>query len=524
MSSKPQKYFLSNRRQKLVLALVLVLSMQALAPLKATAQLMMGSRKKAEAPGEQTNPSRRSKKETFQQVEREFRAIWIATVDNIDFPSQKGLSQDQQKQELLNILDLAESLRLNAIIFQVRPMADAIYKPGLEPWSEFLTGKMGRSQELDPLEFLVAEAHKRGILVHAWFNPYRAYHPAAKTMSDDHVSKIHPEFVKQYGRYMWLDPTDPDARDWSMKVISDVVRRYDIDGVHFDDYFYPYKEKDAAGRDIEFPDDKNWQAYQTSGGKLSRDDWRRENVNVFIESVGREIKKIKPEIVYGISPFGIWKPDASKEISGFNAYEQLYADSRKWLQDGTVDYLSPQLYWETARKGQSFPVLLDWWRAQNVRNRFVFPGVAAYRIGSTATFTAAEIAGEIEKTREDAITRGAIFFSEKSLRNDLGGIQKELRENIYRGTAIIPNFSWIRTEPVRSPKVTIKRDEKFVRANFSERGRGKAFWFVVYANDKDGWSYSVLSSSTTSIALAADRKIEKIVVTSVDRLGNESAH
>ena len=401
-------------------------------------------------------------------------------------------------------------------------MADAVYKPGLEPWSEFLTGQMGRSQDLDPPEFLVAESHKRGILVHAWFNPYRAYHRAAKTISDGHVSELHPEFVKKYGRYMWLDPTDPAARDWSLEVIKDVVRRYDIDGVHFDDYFYPYKEKDAFGKDIDFPDDANWQLYQKAGGKLHRDDWRRANVNAFIESVGREIKRIKPEIIYGISPFGIWQPDASKDISGFNSYEQLYADSRKWLQDGTVDYLSPQLYWETSRKGQSFPVLLDWWRSQNLKNRFVWPGIAAYRIGSTPTFTSHEIADQIEKTRIDDLTRGAIFFSEKSLRNDLGGIQSELRENVYKRNAIIPRFSWIHVPQIESPKVTVKRDERMVHVSWTERGPRKAFWFVVYAKDKDGWSYSVLPASETSIALTADRKIEKIVVISVDKLGNES--
>jgi uncharacterized lipoprotein YddW (UPF0748 family) len=201
--------------------------------------------------------------------------------------------------------------------------------------------------------------------------------PRQKTISDDHVSKLHPEFVKQYGQYMWFDPTDSKARDWSLDVIKDVVLRYDIDGVHFDDYFYPYKERDANGKFIEFPDDQNWSVYQKNGGQLNRDDWLRQNVNELIEAVELEIKRIRKEIVYGISPFGIWQPDPSKGISGFNADTKLYADSRKWLQDGTVDYLAPQVYWETSRKGQSFPVLLDWWRSQNVKDCFVWPGVAA---------------------------------------------------------------------------------------------------------------------------------------------------
>jgi len=451
--------------------------------------------------------------------------VWIATVDNIDFPSRKNLPINEQKAELLASLELAKKLRLNAVIFQVRPMADALYKSDLEPWSEFLTGKMGRAQSFDPLRFLVAEAHKRGILVHAWFNPYRAYHPAARTIADDHISKLRPEMVRTYGRYQWIDPTEPSGQAHSVKVITDVVRRYDVDGVHFDDYFYPYAEKDAAGNKIDFPDEKNWNEYLRTvpaAKRLGRDDWRRANVNRFIETVGREIKRIKPQIVYGISPFGIWQPVPEQGIAGFNAYAELFADARKWLQDGTVDYLSPQLYWETARPGLSFPVLLDWWRSQNTKQRFVWPGVAAYRIGSTPTFNADEIAGQIRVTRRFAETSGAIFFSLKSLRNDMGGVQNALREKAYPSEAITPRFSWVRAGRILSPKVTLKRDSNFVRASWTERGRRKAFWFVVYAKDKNGWSHSIVPAAERSVALSAERNIEQIVVTSVDRLGNES--
>ncbi|MBV9241947.1 MAG: family 10 glycosylhydrolase [Acidobacteria bacterium] len=466
--------------------------------------------------------------DTTPAVEREFRAVWVATVDNIDFPTKKGLPVEQQRKELLDIVDLAKKLRLNCIIFQVRPMADAVYKPGLEPWSEFLTGQMGKPQEFDPLAFLIDEAHRRGILVHAWFNPYRAYHLSAKTMSDEHVSKKQPSIVRQYGRYMWLDPTDPAARKESIDVITDVVRRYDVDGVHFDDYFYPYAEKDAQGKTIDFPDDKNWNEYLKTaatgqfGKALSRDDWRRANVTSFIQAVAREVKHVKRDVVFGISPFGIWQPDPALGIDGFNSYKELYADSRKWLQDGTVDYLSPQLYWETARKGQSFPVLIDWWREQNVRHSYIWPGLAAYRIGSTPTFTADEIASQIEKTRASSETRGAIFFSEKSLRNDMGGIQAMLRDKVYKRDAVIPAFNWIAVEAIKPPIVTMRRAAKLVTVSWRQAGSRAAFWFVVYAKDKDGWSYSVVPASEHSMSLTADRKIEKVVVTAVDRLGNES--
>jgi uncharacterized lipoprotein YddW (UPF0748 family) len=460
--------------------------------------------------------------QSLPKPEREFRAVWMATVDNIDFPTRKTLSIEQQKEELLENLKLVQSLKLNAIVFQVRPQCDALYKSSIEPWSEFLTGEMGRAQSFDPLEFLVAEAHKRGILVHAWFNPYRALHPAAKTVSEKHISKRRPELVRKYGKYLWLDPSDSEVQAYSLSVVMDVVRRYDIDGVHFDDYFYPYPEKDASGAEIEFPDDANWQKYKNLGGKLSRDDWRRKNVNDFIESVGHNIKRIKPKVLYGISPFGIWQPVPEKNIAGFNAYTELYADARKWLQDGAVDYLAPQLYWETARKGQSFPVLFDWWRSQNKKKRHIWVGVAPYRIGSNGNFTAEEIAQQIRLTKNSTQTLGAIHFSFKSLRNDLGGIQTMLREKVYARDALIPRSPWIRTPKILAPQVKITRDKNFIAAAWKERGTNKAFWFVVYAKDKSGWGYSVLPATEKSISLSADRKVEKIVVTSVDRLGNES--
>ena len=452
-------------------------------------------------------------------VEREFRAAWIATVANIDFPTKPALSVDEQKAELTAALDLATRLRLNALIFQARPSADAVYASKLEPWSEYLTGKMGRAQAFDPLEFVVAEAHKRGILVHAWFNPYRAHHPSAKTMSPDHVSKRKPGIVRTYGKHLWLDPTDPEAQKHSLDVILDVVRRYDIDGVHFDDYFYPYAEKDSEGKNIEFPDTANWERYKHGGGKLDRGDWRRSQVNKFIEAVGRGVKRVKPHVMYGISPFGIWRPMPERQIVGFDAYSELYADSRKWLQDGTVDYLAPQLYWETGRPNLSFPVLLAWWKEQNPKRRHIWPGIATYRIGRPG-YDAEMIAGQIGITRQDPLTLGGIHFSFKSLRTDMGGIQAKLRDAVYTRDAIIPASPWMKASKLRSPKVTVKRDAEFVRASWPKVSA--AFWYVVYAKDEHGWGYSIQPANETTIALSARRKVERIMVKAVDRLGNES--
>jgi uncharacterized lipoprotein YddW (UPF0748 family) len=464
-----------------------------------------------------------AKAEPLPTPAREFRAVWIATVDNIDFPTAKNLSIEEQKAALIKDLELARGLKMNAVIFQVRPMCDAIYASRIEPWSEFLTGEMGRAQGFDPLKFIVEEAHKRGILVHAWFNPYRAYHPAAKTVSANHISKRRPDLVRKYGNYLWLDPTDPEVQKYSLSVISDVVKRYDVDGVHFDDYFYPYAEKDANGNKIEFPDNKNWLEYLAAVDRrstqklrvipLTRDDWRRSHVNRFIESVGREVKRIKPGVMYGISPFGVAEEN----------YKNLYADAEKWLRDGTVDYFVPQLYWKSDRPNREFALLLKHWEDVNKKNRHVWAGIGTYKIPSkTENFSAAEITYQISLTREIQRTSGNIQFSFKSVRSDFDKIQTALREQSYQRSAIIPASPWIKTAKPLAPKVKITRDADTVRANWTESGRKKAFWFVVYAKDKTGWNYSILPASEKSITLSADRLIEKIIVTSVDRLGNES--
>ncbi len=451
--------------------------------------------------------------EILPKIEREFRAVWIATVDNIDFPTKKNLSIDEQKAEIIKDLELAKALKLNAVIFQVRPMCDAMYESSIEPWSEFLTGEMGKSQPFDPLKFIVEEGHKRGILVHAWFNPYRAYHPAAKTVSDNHITRRRPDLVRKYGKFMWLDPSDREVQKYSLGVVLDVVKRYDIDGIHFDDYFYPYAEKDEKGNKIEFPDDSNWEKYQQAKGKLARDDWRRENVNKFIKAVGRESKKIKPQMMYGISPFGVAEEN----------YKNLYADAEKWLREGTVDYFVPQLYWKSDRKNREFPLLLKSWTDKNIKKRHIWAGIGTYKIPSkTENFSAQEIINQIATTRAIQPTGGNIQFSFKSIRSDFDSIQSALREKSYLREAVTPTSPWIRSVKPVSPKVEIKRDEKLVRVKWVEKGQPKAFRFVVYVKDKTGWSYSILTAGEKSIALSADRKIEKIIVRSIDRLGNES--
>ena len=317
-------------------------------------------------------------------VEREFRGVWVASVDNIDWPSRRGLSTCDQQAELIALLDRAVALHLNAIILQVRPAADALYASRLEPWSEYLTGVQGRAPSpwYDPLAFAVQEAHARGLELHAWFNPYRARQSRAKSPpSASHVARTMPSLVKSYGPYLWMDPGEPAIRRRTLAVVLDVVRRYDIDGVHIDDYFYPYQEYDRRGRVIDFPDTRSWKRYRKGGGRLARADWRRHNVDELVKQLYTGVHAVKPWVKFGISPFGIWRPGNPPSITGYDAYERLYGDSRKWLRSGWVDYYTPQLYWPIAQIPQSYPTLLGWWVEQNEKGRHMWPGNYTNKVG-----------------------------------------------------------------------------------------------------------------------------------------------
>ncbi len=378
---------------------------------------------------------------------REFRGVWVATVANMDWPSRPGLPVAQQKDELLALLDRAAAVHLNAVIFQVRPAADALYASRYEPWSAVLTGTQGKAPSpfYDPLAFAVAEAHKRGLELHAWFNPYRAryrddHRPAARS----HVSRAMPRVVKRYGPYLWMDPGEPAVRDETIKVILDVVHRYDIDAVHLDDYFYPYPERDRRGRVIDFPDGPSWTRYVRGGGKLDRDDWRRQNVDLLVESLYREIKKAKPWVRFGISPFGIWRPGSPPAVTGFDSYGSLYADSRKWLAEGWLDYLTPQLYWRTAAPAQSYPQLLAWWAGQNAHGRHLWPGNADYKVtNSGERWRSSEIVGQIDLTRDQPGSDGNVHFNASALAASWDGLSGHLSDGPYAAPALPPASPWL---------------------------------------------------------------------------------
>ncbi|QDU57575.1 glycoside hydrolase family 10 protein [Aeoliella mucimassa] len=461
-------------------------------------------------------------------VAREFRAAWIATVANIDWPSKPGLSPETQRKELIELLDLARDLKMNAVVFQVRPACDALYESQLEPWSEFLTGTAGTAPEdgYDPLEFAVTEAHARGLELHAWFNPFRASHPSGSSkLAADHISKTQPDIVKQYGKYLWLDPGEPAAIDHSCKVVLDVVQRYDIDAVHFDDYFYPYPITDDEGKEISFPDEESWAKYQTSTParkQLTRDDWRRQNVNHLLERLAKEIKAAKPWVRFGISPFGIYRPGQPESIRGFDAYDKLYADSQKWLVDGTVDYMSPQLYWPIEQKAQSFPVLLEWWQQQNPHERHIWPGLFTSKVLANGEgWPTSEIEQQIELVRKQSTAAGHIHFSIKAIKENRSGLKDLLASQVYTEPCIPPATTWCDApdSAVNKPHVVVKNQTEGTSLTMSV-DQGNVPWLWLVQVETDGtWITKVVPGSAATCVLEQElTSANSIVVSPVDRL------
>jgi len=452
---------------------------------------------------------------------REFRGAWIATVANLDWPSKPGLSVAEQKAELIALLDRAVQLKLNAVIFQVRPMADTVYASPLEPWSEFLTGTMGKAPQpfYDPLAFAIAEAHKRGLELHAWFNPFRASLPPTQARSPvalDHISRTHPELVRRYGDLLWLDPGEPAARQHVLDVIMDVVRRYGVDGVTFDDYFYPYPETDTAGSAINFPDDASWRKYGVPSG-MSRDEWRRANVNQFVQNAYHSIHALKPWVKFGISPFGIWRPGFPKQVQGLDAYAKIYADSRKWLANGWLDYFSPQLYWPVDSPQQNFFVLLNWWAQQNVKHRQLWPSLDAVNVGTK--WKPDEIAWQIQIVRRQPGADGEIFYHLRNL------LENRALANVIRAQysqpALVPASPWLGTNTPARPIFFIGGFKSGILHFLCRPGTGgdPTQFFVLQIKSGGQWSTEILPGSGFTRVLGSEH-LEVIAVTPVGRFGN----
>jgi uncharacterized lipoprotein YddW (UPF0748 family) len=401
---------------------------------------------------------------------REFRGVWVATVANIDWPSKKGLTVEQLRSEMNRILDATRAAGFNAVIFQARPSCDAMYQSRLEPWSEFLSGTQGQGVAgappgYDPLAEWIAGAHARGMQLHAWINPYRARHIRATSPdAPNHVSKVNPSWVRAYEGYLWLDPGVPAARDHSLAVAMDIVQRYDVDGIHIDDYFYPYPK---AG--VPFPDSES---YAASKSNLSLEAWRRANIDSFVSQLYLRVKAAKPHVLVGISPFGIWRPGFPPQVRGMDAFSALHADSRRWLREGTLDYIAPQLYWKVDAPQQPYARLLDWWIDQNDQRRHVWPGLNASRVlaagaGTDAkardSWEPAEILSQIELTRKSLGATGVIAFSAVAVVENRRGLGDALKGSAFAEPALVPMSPWLATPmpPMTPPNAAAKRAQVF---------------------------------------------------------------
>ncbi|QHT71219.1 family 10 glycosylhydrolase [Rhodocytophaga rosea] len=471
---------------------------------------------------------------------RELRGVWIATVANIDWPSQKNLSPAVQQQEFNFILDEHARNGMNAVFVQVRPVADAFYRSKYEPWSEWLTGKQGTEPNppYDPLSFMIGESHKRGMEFHAWFNPYRAtFDTVSSRLSPTHISKQHPEWLLTYAGRKLFDPGLPQVREYIVQVILDVVRNYDVDGIHFDDYFYPYP---VAGDTLK--DDSTFIKY--TDDFASKDDWRRNNVNLLIQMVADSIKSVKPYVKFGVSPFGVWRnkaddPGGSDTRAGQSSFTHLFADSRLWIKHGWVDYILPQVYFSTRFGPVNYKKLTQWWATQTY-NRHIYIGHGPYKINKNADstwFEPQEIPRQIRFNRNTPQVKGSVYFSSKSLMANPNHVQDSLRNDLYKFPALIPTMPWLDSIPPLAPipEKTHKNRQGITlhwHTPLKAIDGDTAYYYLIYRfNHKENINLedpgkllaklpSPVYSYTDNSVLSKKRYV--YMITAVDRLHNES--
>ena len=387
---------------------------------------------------------------SFSQPLYEFRGVWVATVDNIDWPRPKQFNVDSQKHEYINQLEMHKRNGMNAMVVQVRPASDAFYPSPYEPWSQWLTGKQGRapSPYYDPLLFMIDETHKRGFEFHAWCNPYRAnFNIGKSSIAPAHITRLHPEWFLKYGGQLYFDPGNKEGQQWVKNVIRDIVKRYDVDAIHMDDYFYPYR---IAGK--EFPDSASYRLY---GNGMSKADWRRSNVDSIILSISKLIKEEKPWVKFGISPFGVWRNNdkdamGSATKAGVTNYDDLYADILLWTRNGWIDYVTPQLYWETGHKLAAFETLVDWW-SRHTYGKHLYIGQGIYRAFEKNNFAwhnPKELPRQITLLRKYPTIQGSIYFSSKTFYRNPNGWNDSLQNNYYRQPAQIPPMEWLPKKPI----------------------------------------------------------------------------
>lgn len=407
----------------------------------------------------------------------EFRALWSASVLNIDWPSKPGLSVETQRAELRALLDLAVSRNLNAVLLQVRPSADRMFRATTgEPWSKYLTGTQGKDPGYDPLAYAISKAHKRGLELHAWINPFRvSMESSLNSLVESHPARTNPKWSFAYGGRRYYNPGIPAVRNFIRSVVIDLVNRYDVDGIHFDDYFYPYP---VAGQAI--PDAEAFSLYKGSYTSLAN--WRRNNINLFVRDTYNAIKTAKRRVAFGISPFGIWRNSSSSSLgsatSGLESYSALFADSRRWVKDGWVDYILPQLYWHQGNAAADYNVLVDWWAKQvSGTTAKLYTGEAAYKVGDPATAAwrdPNELRDHLSKCRNVAVVKGQAYYNTTAFRaNKLNAIGILAVRHYSRPALPVPMPHLNATRPYTPTITKAVREGSGVRLSWTSSGNGE---------------------------------------------------
>ena len=463
---------------------------------------------------------------------REFRAAWIQSV-NGQF---RGMPTEKLKQNLIGQLNSLQKAGINAIIFQVRPEADALYASRLEPWSRFLTGVQGKAPEpyWDPMQFMIDECHKRGMEFHAWINPYRTKTTLKSELAPNHVYNIHPEWFVTYGDQLYFDPALPESRRHICMVVSDIVSRYDVDAIHMDDYFYPYPIK---GKD--FPDDASFARF--GGGFSNKGDWRRSNVNVLIKKLHETIREIKPWVKFGVSPFGIYRNESSDPLGsktkGLQNYDDLYADVLLWAREGWIDYNIPQIYWHIGHPVADYETLVKWW-ARNTENRPLFIGQSVMNTVQNAdpkNPSINQLPRKMALQRAYQTIGGSCQWPASAVVENAGKYRDALIAEYHKYPALPPVFDFMDNEApakVRKMKPVWTEDGYilFWTAPKYKEEMNRAVQYVVYRfNDKekvniDDPSHIVAITRDNFYKLPdEDGKTKyRYVVTALDRLHNES--
>lgn len=490
----------------------------------------------------------------------EMRAVWIATVKNIDFPSYKFLSVEEQKKEYIDLLDYFSEIGINAVMFQIRPAADAFYASEFEPWSEWLTGEQGKAPDpyYDPLEFYIEEAHKRNIEFHAWVNPFRAVATIEfADIAENHITNRKPEWFFTYDIHKYFDPGIPEVREYVTNIIGDIVKRYDIDGIHFDDYFYPYPARNERGRIMKIQDKSSFLKYNRDS--LSLADWRRHNMNLFIKGVNERIKAEKPWIRFGIAPSGVWRnksqdPDGS-DTKGLAHFDYLYSDVLKWLQNDWIDYVAPQLYWPIGNKYADYATLVNWW-SEHTYGKHLYIGQAVYQARKNAVSSSwrdpNQLIDQLKINRNNPKVFGSIFYKAKSIKENHLGFCDSLKLNYYSEKVSVPSMSWLQiidtdlvadiifndtsktgsNDLVKPQNINITKLGKKIMLSWDKDKTGNVVEYFVYKfrnNDFEGANADEIFQRTFENYLILDKKNGKFfkkkytfIITAVDSSGEES--